>query len=140
MKRPSRRLRESATTTLKNGRFLAPPRASRMTTISDPVGEEKGADYMTKRQCRATARIVVRVARRATRATTFARPPAPGCAARIPGYAVWVTCLGYVFGLRVWVSVWVSGWGTRLGYAVGLRGWVTRRARAAPHRMPGIIP
>ena len=34
MKRPSRRLRESATTTLKNGRFLAPPRASLMTTMA----------------------------------------------------------------------------------------------------------
>src|SRR5688500_1768342 len=33
MKRPSRARRESATTTLKNGRFLAPPRAKRITTI-----------------------------------------------------------------------------------------------------------
>src|SRR3954471_11725945 len=33
MKRPSRRSRESATTMLKKGRFFAPPRASRMTTI-----------------------------------------------------------------------------------------------------------
>src|SRR3990167_1873957 len=39
MKRPSRRLRESATTTLKNGRFLAPPRASRITTIGLPFKE-----------------------------------------------------------------------------------------------------
>src|SRR6266511_590143 len=34
MKRPSRRLRESATTTLKKGRFLAPPRANLITTIA----------------------------------------------------------------------------------------------------------
>src|SRR5690348_10172345 len=34
MKRPSRRLRESVTTMLKNGRFFAPPRASRMMTIA----------------------------------------------------------------------------------------------------------
>src|SRR5450830_1586929 len=33
MKRPSRRLRESVATILKNGRFLAPPRAKRITTI-----------------------------------------------------------------------------------------------------------
>src|SRR6478736_3185080 len=33
MKRPSRRRRESATTMLKKGRFFAPPRASRMTTM-----------------------------------------------------------------------------------------------------------
>src|SRR4051812_18287845 len=38
MKRPSRRLRESATTTLKKGRFLAPPRARRMTTM---IGSRK---------------------------------------------------------------------------------------------------
>src|SRR5829696_4988562 len=34
MKRPSRRRRESATTMLKNGRFLAPPRARRITTMT----------------------------------------------------------------------------------------------------------
>src|SRR5262245_53413911 len=40
MKRPSRALLESATTTLKNGRFLAPPRASLITTIwVHPVSE-----------------------------------------------------------------------------------------------------
>ncbi|SPJ17550.1 hypothetical protein SBBP2_330011 [Burkholderiales bacterium] len=33
MKRPSRALRESVATMLKNGRFLAPPRASRITTM-----------------------------------------------------------------------------------------------------------
>src|SRR6476660_5782862 len=33
MKRPSRRRRESATKMLKKGRFFAPPRASRMTTM-----------------------------------------------------------------------------------------------------------
>src|SRR5688572_2277587 len=33
MNRPSRARRESATTTLKNGRFLAPPRAKRITTM-----------------------------------------------------------------------------------------------------------
>src|SRR5437868_15242792 len=36
MKRPSRRLRESVATMLKNGRFLAPPRAKRITTILIP--------------------------------------------------------------------------------------------------------
>src|SRR4051794_2097337 len=36
MKRPSRRLRESVATMLKNGRFLAPPRAKRITTIIIP--------------------------------------------------------------------------------------------------------
>src|SRR6185295_13159629 len=40
MKRPSRRSRESATTMLKKGRFFAPPRASRITTmVENPVGE-----------------------------------------------------------------------------------------------------
>src|SRR5665647_456642 len=38
MKRPSRRVRLSATTILKNGRALAPPRASRMTTMIYPLG------------------------------------------------------------------------------------------------------
>src|SRR5262245_51742146 len=33
MNRPSRGSRESATTTLKNGRFLAPPRESLITTM-----------------------------------------------------------------------------------------------------------
>src|SRR5512134_1551821 len=37
MKRPSRGLRESVATMLKKGRFLAPPRASRMTTIGNPL-------------------------------------------------------------------------------------------------------
>src|SRR5262249_8330611 len=41
MNRPSRRLRESATTMLKKGRFLAPPRASRITTIAIPERREK---------------------------------------------------------------------------------------------------
>src|SRR5271169_2799736 len=35
MKRPSRRLRESATTTLKNGRFLEPPRENRIITMGN---------------------------------------------------------------------------------------------------------
>src|SRR5689334_18130602 len=38
MKRPSRRTRLSATTMLKNGRALAPPRESRMTTMIYPSG------------------------------------------------------------------------------------------------------
>src|SRR6185369_1365498 len=38
MKRPSRRRRESATTMLKKGRFFAPPRASRMTTMGVSLG------------------------------------------------------------------------------------------------------
>src|SRR5659263_69735 len=38
MKRPSRRVRLSATTILKNGRAFAPPRASRMTTMIYPLG------------------------------------------------------------------------------------------------------
>src|SRR5262245_40317582 len=45
MKRPSRRLRESATTTLKNGRFLAPPRASlMMTMLSGFLGTGSGRE------------------------------------------------------------------------------------------------
>src|SRR5882672_8196125 len=42
MKRLFAALCESATTTLKNGRFLAPPRASRITTISGSPRVEKG--------------------------------------------------------------------------------------------------
>src|SRR4030095_4123615 len=38
MKRPSRRRRESATTMLKKGRFFAPPRASRITTMMGFLG------------------------------------------------------------------------------------------------------
>src|SRR6266702_10465 len=49
MNRPSRRLRESATTTLKKGRFLAPPRASLMTTIAlFPAKVKKDVDYKMK--------------------------------------------------------------------------------------------
>src|SRR6267142_6554838 len=40
MKRPSRAKRESATTILKNGRFLAPPRASRITTMTSTLKSE----------------------------------------------------------------------------------------------------
>src|SRR5689334_23712500 len=53
MNRPSRLLRESATTILKKGRFFAPPRASRMTTISFPAvlpaDKKKDVDYTAKR-------------------------------------------------------------------------------------------
>src|SRR5215467_5091754 len=42
MKRLFAALCESATTTLKNGRFLAPPRASRITTMSGIPPVEKG--------------------------------------------------------------------------------------------------
>src|SRR5689334_17342359 len=42
MKRPSRRVRLSATTMLKNGRALAPPRESRMTTMIYPSGGRAG--------------------------------------------------------------------------------------------------
>src|SRR6516164_9580738 len=49
MNRPSRRLRESATTTLKKGRFLAPPRASRITTIALPR-VKKDVDYKAERR------------------------------------------------------------------------------------------
>src|SRR5690348_3319574 len=42
MKRLPAALCESATTTLKNGRFLAPPRASRITTMSGSPRVEKG--------------------------------------------------------------------------------------------------
>src|SRR3970040_2241712 len=46
MKRPSRARRESATTRLKNGRFVAPPRARRMTTMSIACPEmRKGRDF-----------------------------------------------------------------------------------------------
>src|SRR5471032_824628 len=48
MKRPSRRLRESVATMLKNGRFLAPPRAKRITTIIVPksvLRRKKVANY-----------------------------------------------------------------------------------------------
>src|SRR5689334_16955554 len=45
MKRPSRARRESATTTLKNGRFLAPPRAKRITTMLFCRGKSKGRDF-----------------------------------------------------------------------------------------------
>src|SRR5471030_179216 len=48
MKRPSRRLRESVATMLKNGRFLAPPRAKRITTIIVPksvLRRKKAANY-----------------------------------------------------------------------------------------------
>src|SRR5258707_1156767 len=56
MKRPSRRLRESATTTLKNGRFLAPPRASRMTTMArNPVFRKKDVDYTTENSLKTSA-------------------------------------------------------------------------------------
>src|SRR6266545_3878009 len=49
MNRPSRRLRESATTTWKNGRFLAPPRASLITTMKKYLlSPEKDVDYMMK--------------------------------------------------------------------------------------------
>ncbi len=40
MKRPSRAKRESATTMLKNGRLLAPPRASRITTMTSILKSE----------------------------------------------------------------------------------------------------
>src|SRR6185295_3433208 len=40
MKRPSRGLRESATTMLKNGRFLAPPRERRITTMCSTLKSE----------------------------------------------------------------------------------------------------
>src|SRR6267378_3372079 len=43
MKRPSRAKRESATTILKNGRFLAPPRASRITTMTSILKSAKRA-------------------------------------------------------------------------------------------------
>src|SRR5262245_27270623 len=42
IKRLPAALCESATTTLKNGRFFAPPRASRITTISGSPPVEKG--------------------------------------------------------------------------------------------------
>src|SRR4051812_3581516 len=45
MKRPSRARRESATTTLKNGRFLAPPRAKRITTMLFCRRKTKGRDF-----------------------------------------------------------------------------------------------
>src|SRR5215813_12504969 len=37
MNRPSRGLRESVATMLKNGRFFAPPRASRITTMTNSL-------------------------------------------------------------------------------------------------------
>src|SRR5438067_1093141 len=58
MKRPSRRLRESVATMLKNGRFFAPPRAKRITTILFPeklCWAEKADDYSAK--CRAAASL-----------------------------------------------------------------------------------
>src|SRR6476660_6228389 len=56
MKRPSRRLRESVATMLKNGRFLAPPRAKRITTIIKSkklCWAEKADNYSA--QCRTAA-------------------------------------------------------------------------------------
>src|SRR6187397_2792552 len=46
MKRPSRARFESATTRLKNGRFLAPPRASLITTmVIATLKMRKGRDF-----------------------------------------------------------------------------------------------
>src|SRR4051812_30479220 len=57
MKRPSRRLRESVATMLKNGRFLAPPRAKRITTIMNSKKcskTEKAVNYSASRPKTAT--------------------------------------------------------------------------------------
>src|SRR6185437_12431750 len=52
MNRPSRRLRESATTTLKNGRFLAPPRASLITTMAKVPVEPRKKTLIIRRNPR----------------------------------------------------------------------------------------
>src|SRR6478609_7602476 len=57
MKRPSRRVRLSATTILKNGRAFAPPRESRMTTMIYPwVEGEKFPQNLSSVATRCRAR------------------------------------------------------------------------------------
>src|SRR5881227_708819 len=70
MKRPSRRLRESVATILKNGRFLAPPRAKRITTIIFPkklCWTEKADDYSAPRRASASVCLKTKITRRADR-------------------------------------------------------------------------